>query len=472
MEALHVVKIFSRQPNSLVIVNHDVRNSISKHRRCFSTLLFTILHDLLSKFYNLVCNCTSLCQFNFKTMTTLKRKNRGFDEKILILEEIDKKTSREVICDRFKLAKSTLSKIVKEREKIYDALASGNFSPRTKRMRTAKFEDLESLLFDWYQNARCSNIPISGDVLKEKARAIAEDFEIQDFKASDGWLSKFLNRFHLSSQAVCGESSKVNEKTSSEWLSYFETIKSKFLPEDIFNIDETGLFFNLLPERTYAVKGERCHGGEKSKQRLTVVLVCNSTGTEKLRPWVIGKSKKPRCFKNFDLNLLPCDYSNQQNSWIDGPAFKKWLLKLNQSLIAKKRKILLTMDNCRPHDVTDLSLSNITVQFFPANTTSRLQPLDQGIISIFKRNYRKQLVRAAIEAIDLGNEVPKWNVLDAIRSISIAWRAIPENHIKNCFIKAWSRSDNFNLNLDVEITECEEWDCLLSMNPQIQVKKF
>lgn len=402
-------------------------------------------------------------------MSSGKRKNREFDEKLLIIQEVDKKTPRSDICKRFNLAKSSLSAILKDREKIYDALASGNFSPKTKRMRTAKFEDIEILVFEWHQRVRSSSVAISGDMIKEKALSIAQDFEISEFKASEGWLSKFLKRFNLTSQAVCGELSKVNETTAVDWLSYFKTLKNKFSPEDIFNVDETGLFFNLLPDRTYAVKGEKCHGGENSKQRLTIVLDCNSTGTEKLRPWVIGKSKKPRCFKNLDLTLLPCDYSNQKNSWIDGPAFRKWLLKLNQSFIAKNRRILLTMDNCKPHDVTNLSLSNITVQFFSANTTSRLQPLDQGIISILKRNYRKQLVQSSIEAIDSGREIRKWNVLDAIRAVGSAWKSIPENHIKNCFTKAWGRSDEADSILDVVITECEDWDYLVSINPQIQV---
>jgi hypothetical protein len=41
---------------------------------------------------------------------------------------------------------------------------------------------------------------------------------------------------------------------------------------DVYNADETGLFFNVLPERTLAYKGETCHGKKHSKDRLTVLL--------------------------------------------------------------------------------------------------------------------------------------------------------------------------------------------------------
>lgn len=58
-----------------------------------------------------------------------------------------------------------------------------------------------------------------------------------------------------------------------------------------------GLFYKCLPNNTLAFKNESCHGGKNSKERITVLLAANATGTEKLKPLVIGKSQKPRCFK-------------------------------------------------------------------------------------------------------------------------------------------------------------------------------
>jgi hypothetical protein len=70
-------------------------------------------------------------------------------------------------------------------------------------------------------------------------------------------------------------------------------------PHDVYSADETGLFFNVLPDRTLAYNGETCHGGKHSKDRLTVLLCVNSDGSGKRVPIVIGKSSKPRCFKDF-----------------------------------------------------------------------------------------------------------------------------------------------------------------------------
>jgi len=80
----------------------------------------------------------------------------------------------------------------------------------------------------------------------------------------------------------------------------------KYPKEDVFNMDETGLFYHLMTDKTLSFKGEKCSGGKLSKERLSVALCANMSGTEKMEPIVIGKYEKPRCFKN--VTNLPCVY--------------------------------------------------------------------------------------------------------------------------------------------------------------------
>ena len=83
----------------------------------------------------------------------------------------------------------------------------------------------------------------------------------------------------------------------------------------IFNCDETGLNFRLLPQSTLASSFEKSAAGrKKSKERVTLNVCSNATGTIKLPIHLIGKAKKPRCFKGTNMDLLPVKYAGQANA--------------------------------------------------------------------------------------------------------------------------------------------------------------
>ena len=70
-----------------------------------------------------------------------------------------------------------------------------------------------------------------------------------------------------------------------------------YSPDDIFNCDETSLFYWALPDKTLGVKDQSCKGGKNAQDRLIIMFACSSTG-EKLLQLVIEKSYNPRCFKS------------------------------------------------------------------------------------------------------------------------------------------------------------------------------
>jgi hypothetical protein len=69
---------------------------------------------------------------------------------------------------------------------------------------------------------------------------------------------------------------------------------------------------------------------------------------------------------------------------------------------AERKKILLFLDNATCH--VDPKLKNVKVVFFPANTTSACQPLDQGIIKSFKVFYRQLILLRLISMLDECND--------------------------------------------------------------------
>jgi hypothetical protein len=157
----------------------------------------------------------------------------------------------------------------------------------------------------------------------------------------------------------------------------------------VFNADETALFYRILPNRSFVVKGQECRGGKQSKERLTLLLCCSASG-EKLTPLIIGRSEKPRCFKNQNERKRIL-YKSNKNAWMTANIFEKWLRILNNKFIMNNRRILLIIDNCSAHP--DIQLSNIKLAFLPPNSTSRLQPLDAGIIHAVKVAYRRNFLQ-------------------------------------------------------------------------------
>jgi hypothetical protein len=54
------------------------------------------------------------------------------------------------------------------------------------------------------------------------------------------------------------------------------------------------------------------------------------------------------------------------------------------------------LDNCSSHKIEGLDLLNVDVHFLPPNTTSKIQPMDSGIIMSFKKHYHYYHIRYVV----------------------------------------------------------------------------
>ena len=159
------------------------------------------------------------------------------------------------------------------------------------------------------QGKRNQNIPLSGPILMSKSEELAKKLGDNDFKSNSGWLDRFKARHGIVCWAISGESAVVDTEIVDDWTqNKLANLIQNYKPCDIFNADETGLFYKLLPSRTLQMKGETCHGGNKSKDRLTIMVTAKMDGTEKLKLLVIGKFQNPRCFKG--IKSLPVTYKS------------------------------------------------------------------------------------------------------------------------------------------------------------------
>lgn len=154
-------------------------------------------------------------------------------------------------------------------------------------------------------------------------------------------------------------------------------------------------------------------------------------------PLFLGKAARPRCFKRLDFKKLPVVWRSNRTAWMNSTMFTNWLYEFDSMMEKQKRQILLFLDNAPVHP-PDVKLKNITLKFFPSNSTALLQPMDQGIIRSFKAYYRRQLVQHIIASADVAHTADDIVItaLDAICWIDLAWKSITELTIQNTFKRA------------------------------------
>ncbi|KAG6930629.1 jerky [Chelydra serpentina] len=66
-----------------------------------------------------------------------------------------------------------------------------------------------------------------------------------------------------------------------------------------------------------------------SRGRTESLLFCvNKSGSHKVRPLMIGKARSPRCFHHVNMKVLPFEYTNSKNAWMNRPIFEDWFHKI------------------------------------------------------------------------------------------------------------------------------------------------
>lgn len=368
-----------------------------------------------------------------------KRNNLNNSEKLKIINAVESNNAKPAsskrklldIAAEFGIKPSTLSTFIKDKEKIISRSLNSDFSPSTKRFRGSdKYTDVDKALLQWFTSCRTSYIPISDEILNTKANFFAKKCGVEE-TICHSWIQRWKLRHNISSKIICGESGSVNDNVVDEWKQItLPIILSQYAPCDIFNCDETGLFWKLTPHRTLAFKNESCHGGKHSKDRISILVGANMLG-EKLPLLVIGKSAHPRVFRN---EHVPLEYKSNKKAWMTSVLFEEYVYKLDRRMALQSRRIALFIDNCPSHPKIR-NLSAITLVYFPQNTTSKTQPMDCGVIHSLKSLYRKELMLNLLISYDDKKDF-KPNLLQSLHWLSRAWENVSISTIINCFHSA------------------------------------
>ncbi len=96
-------------------------------------------------------------------------------------------------------------------------------------------------------------------------------------------------------------------------------LKKCYNKTDIFNSDETGVYYIMLLSKNLKLKGKSCKGEEMAKERITF-WKCSPMRGDKPPLLAIGKTKNPKRFKDADIRKF--DYYNNKNSRMTSSIWK------------------------------------------------------------------------------------------------------------------------------------------------------
>ena len=123
--------------------------------------------------------------------------------------------------------------------------------------------------------------------------SFAKEFGRPDWEGYGSFIHRWTKRYGIVNKAICG--SKESAAPHDELETWKETVLvptlARYSPNDIYNGDETALFYKSLPHRTYCFDGDKPAGSAKRKDRLTLLIITNMDGSDHRKLSVIGKSK-------------------------------------------------------------------------------------------------------------------------------------------------------------------------------------
>ncbi|KAF0746713.1 tigger transposable element-derived protein 1-like [Aphis craccivora] len=409
-----------------------------------------------------------------------RRKVLTLVQKIEILDKIKSGDTVASLARKYEMNESSVREIRKNEVAIRrSVMESAPISSKTCFItRDVMVEKTEKALNIWIEDQTQKKVPLSSIIIREKAKQLHQHFtssskgdsENSSFLASKGWFEKFKNRCNLHNVKLVGESASADHLAAKNFPIELKNVieQGGYTPEQVFNADETGLFWKRMPSRTFLSKNEKTAPGFKAaKDRLTLLLCANACGFM-IKSMVVYKSLKPRAFKSKDMNHLPVFWRANNKAWVTAQIFSDWFtncfipqVEMYLKLKNLPFKALLLIDNAPGHPPSlKFQHSNIEVMFMPPNTTSLLQPLDQGVIAAFKAYYVRRTFQRLLKNLEEDPELTvtqgwkNYDIAKCLVNIKESLDEVQPSTINACWRKLWPevvlKSDKIdNLNTTV-----------------------
>ncbi|KAG7158169.1 Tigger transposable element-derived protein 1-like 49 [Homarus americanus] len=375
------------------------------------------------------------------------RHSLSYEIKYKIIQELEKGTRQVDLARQHGVNESTIRTIKKDAAKIKEHMniTKCTGASMIKYCHNQVLLKTEKLLVSYLVCQARRNMAVDTRSVKEYARelyaAVSRKMGITEpkpFNASSGWLQRFKKRNKITNINIGGEEASADRAAAREFPPFLREImeEGQYTDDQLFNMDESGLFWKKLPSKTFVVKiASKCRGRKLQKERITVLFATNASGTCKLMLSVIHTACKPHAYKSMDMTKLNVHwltarkarmFSTLSLSWFDDcfvPNAKKFCEQQNVPF-----KILLLLDNAPGHLPLLLDRHpNVKVVFLPPNTidtntdSKSEEDEDQQLAEqevLLKQFWRTFNVKKAVDFL-----VEAWDQL-SVATVRHAWRHV------------------------------------------------
>ncbi|ETV90449.1 hypothetical protein H310_14772 [Aphanomyces invadans] len=178
---------------------------------------------------------------------------------------------------------TTIRRIIKDERTTISYNIKDESAKTRKNFHRPRFPDLDMEVAQWVAMANEQQAGVTGRLIPRAATRIVSRLNLQgQVKCSNGWLNHMQIRHNLKMHRLHGEAASASPAEVDSGRVALQNVTRLYRAPNIYNMDETGLFYNGQPRTTIADKPRP--GQKQDKNRTSVALATNVDGSDKLAP--------------------------------------------------------------------------------------------------------------------------------------------------------------------------------------------
>ncbi|XP_062503909.1 tigger transposable element-derived protein 6-like [Corticium candelabrum] len=184
-----------------------------------------------------------------------KRKVLTLEDRIRVIEKVEQGKSCCCVAVDMDVGKTQVHSIVRDRKSIRRQWETCRSGPKQKyQIRKVQYDDIDRAVWEWFVEACSKNIPVSSRLIQERALVYAEQLDYSALSGSNGCLEKWMTRHNVRLPCLSGEAADVDASVVDDWSHRLQSLCEGYKLRDIFNANETGLFYRALPPDSWLRK--------------------------------------------------------------------------------------------------------------------------------------------------------------------------------------------------------------------------